>query len=123
MPKPCICSDLPYVFGVEETRFPFQSLETLDEKQNAFLTLCRCPHCGQHWQIDAWDQHYVRLAKIADPEDWADFDDKPVRLAVLVNSRGGLSKAACKWPRCEGFTVRGLDYCAFHILEASEEGQ
>lgn len=77
-----------------------------------WVALCRDPETGHYWQYDEWDKYHVGLAiRIHDPDNWRTFDDLPVRVAYLVQSRGGVEEAECMWAGCTRKRLKGIAYC------------
>ena len=114
----CKCKELPEFLEADTGNQPVPGLEEVQCKRDAWVRLYRCPTCGQHWQIDEWEKYSPGLAiKIADPDKWFEFDDEPLRLAYLVQARGGYSYEACKWRGCGKPCLKGLAYCAVHAYE------
>ena len=115
----CECNQLPRIFNVE--RYPnrlMDHLELIDRKDSGWLKLYNCSVCGQYWQVDLIDRLQVNCAiKIDNPAEWQNFDDKPLRLQYLIDSRGGLSEEECVMAGCKNKALNSLAYCPKHAYE------
>ena len=115
----CECNQLPRIFNVET--YPnrlMAHLEPIARKDGGWLRLYKCSVCGQHWQVDLIDRLQVNCAiRIDNPTEWRDFDDKPVRVQYLIDSRGGLSTEECLMARCKNKALQSLAYCPKHAYE------
>ena len=84
----CECEQLPQIFNY--ARSPNNLKERLvevDAKGENRLDLYRCRFCSQHWQIDVWDKYQTICAiKIDARESWQSFDDKPLRMQLLISN-------------------------------------
>ncbi|MDQ6786373.1 MAG: hypothetical protein M3033_06085 [Acidobacteriota bacterium] len=68
--------------------------------------------------MDKWDKLQTICAiKINFPKDWQNYDDKPDRVELLMNSRGGLSEAECIKANCQNKALKSLAYCLKHSYE------
>ena len=69
------------------------------------------------WRLDKWDkyqeQFFVRLDTC---DHWTDFDDKELRIALLLKTRG-LTNNRCIWKNCDQLSLQGLVYCERHAYE------
>ncbi len=115
----CECKHLPRIFNVET--YPnhlMNHLELIDRKDGGWLNLHKCSVCGMHWQVDLIDRLQVNLAiRIDNPAEWQRFDDKPLRVQYLIDSRGGLSEDECAMAGCPNKTLKSLAYCPKHAYE------
>ena len=117
MSNQCNCADLPWVFGLFDVESAFGHLELVAEKNDGMQTLYRCKVCSRSWQLDDQDTE-IRLAmRILHPDEWITYDDKSIRMAFLVNTRGGQSEENCTWSDCKLKSLSGMLYCAFHATE------
>jgi hypothetical protein len=113
----CSCRRLPAIFKIEDQGRFVSQLEEVDNRAD-WLQLYRCTDCGQHWQLDLPDKYQVSCAiKIEDPAHWQSFDDKPVRLQFLIESRGGLSQEECAKAGCSNRALKSLAFCPAHAYE------
>jgi hypothetical protein len=118
MSVPCDCSSLPNFLRGDTSNAPCPGLHLVREREGGWLQLFHCPACGQYWQLDVWDKFQVGLAiKITEPSAWETFDDKPMRVAYLIQSRGGLSTERCGWHGCGAACLRGLVFCPTHAYD------
>ncbi len=114
----CECSQLPKIFNIETYPNSLMDCVELTEQKGSWLKLYKCLRCGQHWQIDAIDKLQVNCAiKINNPKEWKSFDDKPIRVQYLIDSRGGLSEEQCLMQDCKNKTLISLAYCPKHAYE------
>ena len=114
----CKCDDLPEYFTADTSDPYFKNFRQIDWKDDAWVKLIECPHCGQHWQLDEWDKYQNGLAlKIQAPDKWKKYDDRPARIDFLIQNRGGISKELCAWQGCENNALNGLAYCPFCAYE------
>ena len=113
----CLCAeDFDVVRGDSEF-LPSWRLELVAKHPAGWKDLYRCPDCGQHWQVDRWEQGYTGLAiKVSDPSTWQAFDDAPARMSFVVRGRGGVSSEPCQWRSCGQPTLRGLAFCPNHAF-------
>ena len=115
----CECNQLPRIFNVET--YPnrlMAHLELIDKKDGGWLSLYKCSVCAQYWQVDLIDWLQVNCAiRIDNPAEWHDFDDKPVRVQYLIDSRGGLSEEGCVMAGCKNRALQSLAYCPKHAYE------
>jgi hypothetical protein len=128
----CECTNLPAVFSLRESSGYLQHLPATARWQSAYRgttraipgTLCalpedwvrlvRCPSCGQHWQVDEMEipGELQLAAKVNDPANWEGSNDETIRMAFLIQSRGGLGAQKCAWTGCPNRSLRDLAYCA-----------
>jgi hypothetical protein len=96
----CLCAeDFDVVRGDSEF-LPASGLELIAKHPAGWKDLYRCPNCGQHWQVDRWDQGQVGLAiKVADPLAWEALDDMPWRRIGRALSVALLWSAQSERPR------------------------
>jgi hypothetical protein len=115
----CECDQLPPIFNIERYASRFQDrLEIIDFKSEAWVKLGKCQICGQCWQLDEWDRYLTICAiKIDAPDSWQSYDDKPDRIRLLKDSRGGLSDEECIKANCGNKALKSLAYCPGHALE------
>ena len=115
----CECDQLPQILNLESyPNHVRKRLHEVDLKSEEWVKLLRCLVCGQHWQLDEWDKYQAVCAiKIADPENWRSYDDKPDRFRLLVEARGGLSDEECVKAGCQDKALRTLGYCPAHAYE------
>jgi hypothetical protein len=115
----CECNQLPRIFNVETYPNRLMShLELVNRKDSGWRELYKCSVCGQHWQVDVLDRLQVNCAiRIDNLDEWPDFDDKPVRVQYLIDSRGGLSEAECVMAGCKNKALQSLAYCPKHGYE------
>jgi len=115
----CECHQLPKAFNLE--RLPNRlrrRIEEIDFKDQGWVKLYKCYVCGQRWQLDEWDKYQVVCAiKIPETANWRAYDDKPDRLQLLLDSRGGLSENACVKAGCGNLALKSLAYCPAHAYE------
>ncbi len=115
----CECEQLPQIFNYE--RYPNSlkdRLVKIDTKDGNWLELYKCRACGQHWQLDVWDKYQTNCAlKIDAPETWQSFDDTPLRIQLLIESRGGFSEEKCRMADCRNKALKSLAFCQFHAYE------
>ena len=83
---------------------------TLDKRID--VELRRCEVCGTHWQIDVGRGGLA--IRVAHPDSWSDFDDRPVRLQHMVDFHGGVDEGVCQWSGCEGQPLKGKLLCPQH---------
>lgn len=114
----CECEQLPRIFNYERFSSNLKDrLADVDARTEDWLKLCVCRVCGQNWQLDVWDKHQINCAlKIDAPECWQTFDDKPFRLQLLVDSRGGFSEKICVMAGCRNRALKSLAYCPEHAF-------
>ena len=114
----CECKQLPRIFNYEQ--YPNNLKERLVEvsaKDGNWVKLSKCRACGQYWQTDVWDKYQTNCAlKIDAPESWQSLDDKPFRLQLLVETRGGLSEENCVMAGCGNKALKSLAYCPEHAF-------
>ena len=110
----CDCGELPFAIKIERVSSSWlRQLKLVDHKP--WLTLRRCPDCGQLWQLDVIDRLQTNLGiKIASTSGWKNYDDTAIRLQFLVNSRGGLSDEICIMQGCKNNALLTLAYCPGH---------
>ncbi len=115
----CECNQLPHIFNVE--RYPNHlkdRIEFVDRKDEGWVKLGKCRVCGQYWQLDEWDKYQTICAiKVDAPDDWKNYDDKPDRIQLLINSRNGLSEEECVMAGCKNKALKSLAYCPKHAYE------
>ncbi len=112
MSSSCACADMPRSVKVDEAAPHLRGFPLVDSKLQEWMTLVRCPDCGQHWQLDEWDKLQVILAiKVASPDEWLHWDDKECRVEYLVQSRGGLGDQACGWQGCTNEALKDMAFC------------
>ena len=115
----CECDQLPTIFSVGT--YPnalMNHIELVDRKDGGWLKLYECSICGRYWQVDVIDRLQTNCAiRIDDRADWQSFDDKPMRVQYLINSRGGLSDEECIMAGCKNKALTSLSYCPKHAYE------
>jgi len=116
----CECNQLPRIFNVENYPNHLKDrVQLVDRKDDSWRELGKCRVCGRYWQLDKWDKFQTICAiKIDFPDDWQKYDDKPDRLELLVNSRGGLSEVKCVKANCQNKALKDLAYCLKHSYES-----
>ena len=67
--------------------------------ERSMLRLYRCTVCSTHWQIDGECRSDFAI-KVAQPEHWSSFDDRPYQRDFFIRSHGGESAKGCLWARC-----------------------
>lgn len=115
----CECNQLPRIFNIETYRNRLMAhLVLTDQKEGGWLRLYKCSVCDQYWQVDLIDRLQVNCAiRIDNPAAWQNFDDKPVRVQYLIDSRGGLSTDECVMAGCKNKALQSLAYCPQHAYE------
>ena len=94
------------------------SLTLVDEKDGGWRNLYSCSDCGRYWQVDLIDKYQVNCAiRIDDPNNWQTFDDKPLRMQYVFDTRGGLSDEGCIVARCPNKALKSLAYCLEHAYD------
>jgi hypothetical protein len=72
------------------------------------------------WRLDEWDKYQVQIfVKIDSLENWAEFDDKDLRIELLKEFRG-LSNEKCKWKDCSRNALNNLVFCEQHAYTEME---
>jgi hypothetical protein len=113
----CSCTTLPKAIYVNDQPPTFLGSMAQLATGN-WVRLCRCAICGQLWRIDEWDKYQDQVAiKVSAIESWDSCDYKPLKLQLLVNARGGLSKEQCAWANCSHVAVKGVAFCAEHLYD------
>lgn len=113
--RECSCANLPKLVSGTDENLPVQGLEQVAVDPARWRTLYKCLCCGQHGQADVWDKYQTGLCiKVHDPGGWTEFEDQPLRLQFLIQSRGGLSSETCCWKGCESRALEGLAFCPEH---------
>lgn len=66
------------------------------------------------WRLVEWDKNQEQIfVKIDSLENWAEFDDKDLRIELLKEFRG-LSNEKCKWKDCSRKALNKLVFCEIH---------
>jgi hypothetical protein len=106
------------------------SLQLLAQTRFAQRRLFRCPQCGQRWQFDPDPKSYLPSSPIrgAPPDnfpclvikvpsdiEWAEFDERPARIAHLIDTYGGLTSERCLWRDCTRRALNHFAYCPEHL--------
>jgi hypothetical protein len=66
------------------------------------------------WRLDKWDKYQEQFfVRLDTSESWTDFDDKELRIDLLLRTRG-VSDKKCIWNGCDKLTLQGLVYCERH---------
>lgn len=113
----CLCAELQAALYVDRQSPSFLASLTEISTGN-WVKLCRCESCGQLWRVDEWDKYQTQMAiKIPELAGWETYDAKPLELALLIESRGGLSEKQCLWAGCARLAVKGVVYCPEHLYE------
>jgi len=108
-----------------------RSLRPLATRPERWLRLVQCPHCGQRWQLERNDCDFMPASadgrsttkvpslaiKVPADADWAQFDDRPARIAYLIQSRGGLGPERCLWRDCTNRALKGFAHCPEHVYD------
>lgn len=69
------------------------------------------------WRLDKWDKYQEQIfVRLNTPDNWTDFDDKELRIGLLLKSRNTTTEN-CVWKDCNGPALTGLAYCARHAYE------
>lgn len=112
----CKCNQLPRIFDSEKYPNHLRGrIEIIDKKNEGWRELGKCRECGQYWQLDKWDKLQTICAiKIDFPDNWQNYNDEPVRLELLMKSRGGLSEEECIKKNCKNKALKTLAYCLEH---------
>ena len=76
------------------------------------VELRRCDTCGMHWQVDIGRGGLA--IRIEHPENWNEFDDRPVRLQYMIEQDGGLDEGKCIWAGCNRAPLKGCRFCPHH---------
>ncbi len=115
----CECNQLPHIFNVEKYHSQLKDrFESVDRKDSGWLELGKCQICGQYWQLDKWDKLQTICAiKIDALDDWQNYDDKPDRMQLLIDSRDGLTEEKCIKANCQNKALKSLAYCPKHAYE------
>lgn len=96
----------------------FWGMETIAVKKDQYCLLKKCNNCGQHWQVDESDRYHKGICiKIGSPNDWANFNDAPIRKDRLIATYGGLSDKNCIWSGCMNKALRDIAFCPECALE------
>jgi len=106
------------IFDIDVKTAPFvRKLRKIAE--GVWVELLRCPHCGSHWRATVSDGKVGAYAvRIQDPTTWEEYDDTPLQMRYLVESRGGTTDEECIYAGCHGKRVKGVWLCAHHLYEA-----
>ena len=80
--------------------------------QHADVELRRCEACGRYWQVDVGRGGLA--IPINDPNNWSEFDDRPVRLQHMIDHDGGLAEGKCIWAGCDRKPLKGCKFCPHH---------
>jgi uncharacterized Zn-finger protein len=129
----CNCEQRPAATSLYD--FPeawVNSLQVLAKTPQGRRRLLRCPYCGQRWQLDPDPKNYspssaLRGAprdkwpclalKVPSDTDWDHFDERPARIAYLIESRGGISSERCRWRDCTKLALHESAYCPEHTYD------
>jgi len=113
----CKCQSLEKIFDLEEGPKDFvNSLSEVD--QGSWVTLFRCPICGQYWRVNEWDKYQTQFAiKLDSDSNWEDLDATQLEKGYLLKSRGGTTQDECIWAKCQNKQVKGVMYCVDHLYE------
>jgi hypothetical protein len=69
------------------------------------------------WRLDKWDKYQKQIfVQIDKPDNWIEFDDKELRIELLLKTRG-LTCNKCIWKDCDRLSLQGLVYCERHAYE------
>ena len=69
------------------------------------------------WRLDKWDKYQTQFfVRIETLSNWVSFDDKELRIVLLLNTRG-TSNEKCSWGNCNKSSLHGLAYCERHAYE------
>lgn len=69
------------------------------------------------WRLDKWDKYQEQIfVRLDTSDDWIDFDDKELRIKLLLKTRG-VSDKKCIWKDCNKSALQGLVYCERHAYE------
>jgi hypothetical protein len=80
--------------------------------QRGHVELRRCEACGTYWQVDV-DRGGLAI-RIADPDNWNEFEDRPIRLQQMIDRHGGVGEGRCVWAGCERQPLKGMKFCPHH---------
>ena len=106
MSTSCKCSEFGNFVKASDSHPYFGALPEVATKDHGWTSVRKCSQCGQHWQVDSWDKLQVNLAiKIDTPHNWENTDDQPLRLAALIEFRGGFTNEDCVWVGVQDFGI------------------
>ena len=106
----CPCSQLGDVVAVWDDDESFDVFSVIENRIGAELRLC--PECGTRWQIDN-DRSNLAI-RVPAAFEWSAFDDRPFRLAHMIQHHGGLSDSICNWAGCSHNCLNGKAICVHH---------
>lgn len=106
----CTCAELGDFLSVWDGDQTFVEFTLVDDRIGLELRLC--PACGTRWQVDI-DRSNLAI-RVPNSIEWADFDDRPFRLASMIDHHGGLSDELCCWANCSRRCLAGKAICAHH---------
>lgn len=70
-----------------------------------------------YWRLDPNDKYQERFfVKLPTLENWTEFDDKDLRIELLLKERGK-SDEICIWKNCKNNALNDLAYCEFHAYK------
>lgn len=108
----CKCTELQNCTNYGESEEEFvRDFEFVDEQP--WLRLYRCKSCNTYWQLDVGDRSDFAI-KVAQPENWLEFDDCPFRREFFVRFHGGEEQHKCIWAGCQNPALKGMAICVNH---------
>ena len=108
----CKCGQLQDAISCGESEEAFVKRFQL-VAERPYLRLYRCRHCGTHWQLDFGDRSDLAI-KVADPEHWETFDDRPFRRGFFIGFHGGEAAEQCCWAGCKRKVLKDKAICVDH---------
>ena len=70
-----------------------------------------------YWRLNEWDKYQEQFfVRLTTTENWQEFDDKELRIELLMETRG-ISDKICTWNNCSRLALQGMAYCERHAYE------
>ena len=84
----CQCKEFADCVDIWYDEAPSFNVGFTTVDRHADVELRRCETCGMYWQVDVGRGGLA--IRIDDPDNWNEFDDRPVRLQRQIDHDGGL---------------------------------
>jgi hypothetical protein len=95
-----------------------ENLVEIETSSDLRMILYEVKGTEAYWAIDEWDKYGFQIAvRINAKEAWKRINYQFIRERLLEKSRGGIEDTKCIWAGCSNNRVKGVAFCAAHMLQ------